>query len=136
MPAACAPLKSTFDTLATDGESTASVNDPWRPGFFFSRYFESPLLVRYVCGVWLTLSHVTDGGVIAKPVAAHPSAELVTSDATSGMPVAAPAASAQLVMSVMSFSSNAAVPTSAKSSPHALMVALRASLGFSFESMK
>src|SRR5262245_15915277 len=118
MPDACAPLNSTFDTLATDGESTASTKERWRPGFCLNRYLASPLLVRYVWGVCVRLSHVTDGGVIAKPVGAHPSAALVTSAATSGMPLAAPAESLQLVMSEMSFRSNAAVPTSARSCPH------------------
>jgi len=42
MPAAWAALLSTFDVRTTDGESLASTNEPCRPGFFFSRYFESP----------------------------------------------------------------------------------------------
>ena len=47
IPAAWAPLLSTFDVLTTDGESLASTKEPWRsPLFCFSRYFESPLLVR------------------------------------------------------------------------------------------
>ena len=54
----------------------------------------------------------------------------------SGMPVAFPAESLQLVMSAGVDRSSVPVPTSAKSSEHALMRALRVSFGFSFESMK
>jgi hypothetical protein len=35
-----------FDVRTTDAESLASVNEPCSPGFFLTRYFESPLFVR------------------------------------------------------------------------------------------
>ena len=93
-------------------------------------------MVRYVCGLLSIVSHCTAGGVIVYPVGAQPSAALVTSAAMSGMPVALPAESAQLVMSSGVCRSNVPVPTSAKSSEHALMMALRVSFGFRCESMK
>ena len=47
IPAAWAALFSTFDVLATDGESLASTKEPCRsPLLCLSRYFESPLLAR------------------------------------------------------------------------------------------
>ncbi len=54
----------------------------------------------------------------------------------SGSPVFAPVESGQLVSSSTVCNSSAPVPTSAKSSAQALMIALRASLALSLESMK
>ena len=97
---------------------------------------ESPLFTRYVCGELVAVLHSTAFGRIGNAFGAQPSPTFVTSAATSGRPVAAPALSAQLVSSWNVCSSSAPVPTSAKSSEHALMIALRASFALSFESMK
>src|SRR2546423_1486450 len=45
-PAAVPPLNNTVEVLTTDAESLARTNEPCKPGFFFSRYFESPLFTR------------------------------------------------------------------------------------------
>ena len=80
--------------------------------------------------------HSTEFGTIGNAFAAHASATLVTSAAMSGSPVAAPLASLHCTSSSTVCSSSAPVPTSAKSSWQALMIALRASLALSLESMK
>ena len=54
----------------------------------------------------------------------------------SGMPIAFPALSLHATMSSTLFRNSASPPTMAKSSAHALMMALRVSLGLNLESMK
>src|SRR3954454_3506596 len=127
MPASCAAWNRMFDVRTTEAESLARTNEPCRSPNFFTRYLESPLFDRYVCGELERVLQSTEFGTIGKAFGAHASAELVTSAATSGMPVALPAESLQLTSSSTVCSSNAPVPTSARSSPQALMIALRAS---------
>ncbi len=54
----------------------------------------------------------------------------------SGMPIAAPAEFLHATMSSTLLRNSASPPTMAKSSAHALMMALRVSFGFNFESTK
>ena len=61
---------------------------------------------------------------------------LVASSGMSGIPVLVPLRSLQPTMSSTLFRNSALVPTRAKSSAHALMIALRVSSALSFESMK
>src|SRR3954451_5263294 len=137
MPADWADLLRTPEVFFTEGESAARTNDPCSLfPFCFCRYLESPLFARYVCGELFTVLHNTAFGRIGNTFGAHAWAVFVTRAAVSGIPTALPVESGQLTSSSGVCSSSAPVPTSAKSSEHALMMALRASLAFSFESRK
>ena len=79
---------------------------------------------------------MTDCGLIENVCDEQPCCSDVATNGTSGMPVACPAASTQLVMSETLLRKMAAVPIIAKSWLQALMTALRVSVGFRWESMK
>src|SRR6266511_4307077 len=81
------------------------------------------------------VSHWSDGGLIECDTAEHWCTGSVVTNGKSGMPSASPALFTQPVMSSTLLTNSALVPTMAKSSPHALMIALRVSLALSFESI-
>ena len=82
------------------------------------------------------VAQLSCAGLIPKVTGAHWCATSVLKSEMSGIPVAAPALSTHETASSMLFMKSAEVPTIAKSSLHALMIAFRASSALRCESMK
>ena len=136
MPAFLAPAASASVERSASGESLVLMNGPCRSLFCFARYLNTPWLVRYVCGFFPTVEQSIIDGITGNDTGAHASGVPSTMAPMSGRPVAAPALSLHPVRSSRPVNSAVAVPTMARSSPHAVMIALRVSLGLRCESMK
>ena len=89
-----------------------------------------------VCGSSSTVLQSSRLPAGAKVTGEHASFGLVDVDGMSGRPVACPALSTQLTASSKLPIRNVPLPTMAKSFSHTVMKPLRASLGFTCESMK
>ena len=81
---------------------------------FFTKYWVAPVFPMYVCGCWSLVAHRSVAGLTPNDDAEHCSATSVIVTPKSGMPLIAPALSAQVVMSSKFVRSSTPVPMRAK----------------------